>query len=232
MYTENNTTPKQGFVLHGTLGNYNGALEWLTTNRNDHPSSAHYIIGKNVGEVIQLVQNKDIAWHAGTVQNPTQYAQACLLKDQRGKYINPNNYLIGIEFVWFVGDTLTDWQYHTAIEIMKATNISNPIIVDHHSICDYKGDDLFFAIDRIRQGLVEPTYTQTIAPVEPEIAPTVAPVTVQGILSSKTIWLGAIITFLQSIPTDILPATYSHYITVMLGILVVANRFLTTRAIQ
>lgn len=76
-------------------------------------------------------------------------------------------------------------------------------------------------------------YTQVIIPtVEPKIAPTVAPVTVQGILSSKTIWLGAVITFLQSIPTDILPATYSHYITVILGMLVVANRFITTRAIQ
>lgn len=71
-----------------------------------------------------------------------------------------------------------------------------------------------------------------ITPPEPEIAPVVAPVTIQGILSSKTIWLGFIITLLQSIPSEILPANISHYITVMLGILVVANRFLTTRAIQ
>lgn len=76
------------------------------------------------------------------------------------------------------------------------------------------------------------TYTQTIAPaVEPEIAPT-SEITVQGILSSKTIWLGAIIAFLQSMPADILPPTYSHYITVILGVLVVINRFLTKAPVK
>lgn len=154
MYTPSNGTPKKGFILHGTLGNYEGAVDWLSTNRTEHPSSAHYIIGKNIGEVIQIVGNEDIAWHAGTVQNPTVDAQGKLLKDARGKYINPNQYTIGIEFVWFVGDSLTEWQYATAIEIIKSSGINSPILLDHHSICDYKLDNMLFAVNEINKRLL------------------------------------------------------------------------------
>jgi len=156
MYSLSNGTPKKGFILHGTLGGYEGAVSWLSTNRTEHPSSAHYVIGKNVGEVIQLVKNEDVAWHAGTVQNPTVDAQGKLLKDIRGKYINPNEYMIGIEFVWFVGDSLTEWQYTTAIEIIKSSGISNPILLDHNSICDYKQDKLLFAVKEITRRMQGP----------------------------------------------------------------------------
>lgn len=140
------TVPKAGFVLHGTLGNYAGAVEWLLTGNRPNPSSAHYVIGKNEGEVTQLVQNADVAWHCGTVRNPLPRAQVVLRKDTTGKYINPNQYLIGIEFVWFVGDTLTEWQYKTALAIIKASGIVNPTLIDHHSVCDYKTDDMWFAV--------------------------------------------------------------------------------------
>lgn len=156
MYTPSNGTPKRGFILHGTLGAYAGAVDWLSTNRTEHPSSAHYIIGKNVGEVIQLVKNADVAWHAGTVQNPTTDAQGKLLKDVRGKYINPNEYMIGIEFVWFVGDALTEWQYTTALEIIKSSGILNPILLDHNSICDYKQDKLLFAVKELTKRMQLP----------------------------------------------------------------------------
>ena len=46
--------------------------------------SCHYIINRN-GEVIQLVKDKNIAWHAG--------------KSKWKKFINLNNKSIGIELV-------------------------------------------------------------------------------------------------------------------------------------
>ncbi len=145
-------TQKVGFVLHGTLGNYAGAVEWLLTAR-PNPSSAHYVIGKNVGEVIQLVKNEDVAWHCGTVRNPLAWCVGLLKKKTDGTWLNPNQYLIGIEFVWFIGDTLTEWQYNTALEIIKASGIANPLLVDHHSVTDYKSDNLYFAVQEITRRL-------------------------------------------------------------------------------
>jgi len=166
-------TPKVGFVLHGTLGNYDGAVEWLLKGDRPNPSSAHYIIGKSVGQVIQIVKNEDVAWHCGTVRNPLPRAVNLLKKDNAGVYINPNQYLIGIEFEWFVGDTLTEWQYNTAIEIIKASGIKDVTLIDHHSVCDYKTDDLWFAVQEVmrrinpaptikeNQIVARPTYTFT-----------------------------------------------------------------------
>lgn len=155
-------TPKVGFVLHGTLGGYDGAVEWLLNGNRPNPSSAHYIIGKKVGQVIQIVKNEDVAWHCGTVRNPLPRADVLLKKDNTGKYINPNQYLIGIEFEWFAGEALTEWQYSTVIEIIKSCGINEPIIIDHHSICDYKTDDMWFAVMEVMRRFGLMTNTPTI----------------------------------------------------------------------
>lgn len=147
-------TQKLGFLLHGTLGKYAGAVEWLTTGNRENPSSAHYVIGKLEGQVTQLVKEEDVAWHGGTVRNPLPHTAPLLKRDIiTTKYINPNQYLIGIEFEWFVGDLLTEWQYNCFINILKASGIKNPILLDHHSICDYKTDDLLFAVKEVQRRL-------------------------------------------------------------------------------
>ena len=92
--------PKIGFVLHGTLGGYIGSVAWLCNQNRPSPTSAHYVIGRASGEVVQLVKNEDIAWHAGNINNPTKRAKEILPKNFLGKYKNPNDYFIGIEFVW------------------------------------------------------------------------------------------------------------------------------------
>lgn len=162
-------TQKLGFLLHGTLGNFSGAVDWLTTGNRPNPSSAHYVIGKQDGQVVQLVKNEDVAWHGGTVRNPLPHTAPYLKKDIiTTKYINPNQYLIGIEFEWFVGDLLTEWQYRCFIDILKASGIKDPLLFDHHSICDYKSDDLYFAVQEVKRRLatgeatfVKPRHTFT-----------------------------------------------------------------------
>jgi peptidoglycan L-alanyl-D-glutamate endopeptidase CwlK len=82
---------------------------------------------------------------------------------------------------------------------------------------------------------IQPTYTQTVAvtpAVEPKIASTTKDITLQGILSSKTIWLGFAITVLQAIPQEVLPANVAYYVTTILGVLVMLNRFVTTTPIK
>jgi N-acetylmuramoyl-L-alanine amidase len=58
----------EAFVLHVTEGNFSGALAWCL-----NPSSQvsyHYLINQN-GEITQMVEDKDTAWHAGLMKNPT-----------------------------------------------------------------------------------------------------------------------------------------------------------------
>jgi len=176
-YQKNSGNKKIGVVLHGTLGAYNGAVSWLCNPAAQ--VSAHYVIGRNEGEVIQLVKNEDVAWHAGNISNPSEYAKSVLPKDLLGKFKNPNQSFIGIEFAWgydINGDgvvnaydkTLTDWQIATAIEIIKASGISNPILLSHHEIASYKSDNMSFAIDIIKPKL-QTTQNKTKEQIKGEI---------------------------------------------------------------
>jgi len=147
---------KIGFVIHGTLGAYNGAIEWLCTPpemRNPISySSAHYVIKKD-GEITKLAEEKDITWHAGIVRNPTYRARLYLPRNgiipkpipiNNLNYKNPNTYFVGIECEWFQGEKLTDAQINAVVSIIKASQIKNPAILTHSEITDYKAD---FGVD-------------------------------------------------------------------------------------
>ena len=70
-------------VLHATgSNNINSTIYWF--ENPESKVSAHYIIDKN-GDVVQMVQDKDIAWHCGDSR-------------WRGKrYVN--RYSVGVELV-------------------------------------------------------------------------------------------------------------------------------------
>lgn len=142
-FTPSDGTPKIGFIIHGTLGNYEGAINWLCTppNKRTPPSysSAHYVIAKD-GRYEQLVDNKDVAWHAGTVSNPKPEATKLLPKTILGTYKNPNQSFIGIELEWFIGDVITEAQLSAMVKIIATSGISNPILLTHNMITDFKAD--------------------------------------------------------------------------------------------
>ncbi|WP_441250648.1 N-acetylmuramoyl-L-alanine amidase [Kitasatospora sp. McL0602] len=52
----------QYIVIHDTEGSYDGAVKTFQTSGN---TSAHYIVRSGDGHVAQLVNTKDVAWHAG-----------------------------------------------------------------------------------------------------------------------------------------------------------------------
>lgn len=155
-YTKGGINPI-GFVLHGTLGNYDGAVRWLTMSKaqrgDGSESSAHYVIAKD-GRTVQLVQNTDTAWHAGRVHNPSPYAQRVLPRSLTG-FRNPNASFLGIEFEWFVGDLLTEAQYQKALEVIKNSGIKNPVLIGHKDIASFKADDMEFACVELRKRLSE-----------------------------------------------------------------------------
>lgn len=136
------TIPKIGYIIHGTLGSYAGAVEWLCTPPEKRPtltySSAHYVIAKD-GRVAQLIADKDVAWHAGNVSYPSERAMT-LLPIKLGKYLNPNESFIGIELEWFMGDKVTEEQFKAITTIIKNGGIVNPKLLCHKEVTSYKSD--------------------------------------------------------------------------------------------
>lgn len=87
-----------GIVFHTTLGSYAGAVEHLTNKLSG--VSSHFVIGRNEGEFVQLVDLDKMAWHAGRINNPSERAKGILKRNifRKGGYENPNKHLIGMEF--------------------------------------------------------------------------------------------------------------------------------------
>ena len=150
-------TKKAVVVLHFTLGTYSGAVEWLSNANRPNRSSAHFVIGRNPGEAIQLVKVTDIAWHAGVVSNPDERAKRVMKKNVDGTWVNPNQYTIGIELAAGYDvdqdgavepneNDITEWQYQQLTELVKAfaNNPDTTFVLDekniiiHGDITDYK----------------------------------------------------------------------------------------------
>lgn len=150
-------TKKIAVVLHFTLGAYRGAVEWLSNPNRPNRSSAHFVVGRNPGEAVQLVKVSDIAWHAGVISNPNDRAKRIMRKNLDGSWVNPNQYTIGIELaagydvdqdgtVEANENDVTEWQYQQLTELVKAfaNNPDTAFVLDekniiiHGDITDYK----------------------------------------------------------------------------------------------
>lgn len=156
-----------GFVIHGTIGAYDGAVNWLCTpSEKRNPisySSAHFVIAKD-GRAVQLVECTNQSWHAGTVSNPSVFAQSVLPKGPTG-YKNPNESFIGIELEWFAGDDVTPAQYEKIMEIVEKVAIKNPIFIGHTDIASYKSDDMEFAC-KVMRGRLSGSLRDAVTKIE------------------------------------------------------------------
>ncbi|MFE3069736.1 N-acetylmuramoyl-L-alanine amidase [Streptomyces sp. NPDC059247] len=111
--------PDQGvgirqIVIHDTEGPYQGSLDTLTNPRG--AGSAHYLIRAQDGQVTQMLENKQLAWHAG---NWTL-----------------NMHAIGVEHEGFAmkeGSWFTEPQYRSSAELVKflADKYDVPIDREH-----------------------------------------------------------------------------------------------------
>lgn len=92
-------------VDHITAGSFPGCLDWM---RNPAAkASSHYLVTRG-GEVYQLVEDKNTAWHAGGINRPTW--KLC-------DGSNPNETTIGIEHENTGGGALTEAQYQATLSL-------------------------------------------------------------------------------------------------------------------
>lgn len=50
-------------VVHDTEGSYSGAISWF--QNASAQASAHYVLRSSDGQITQMIQEEDVAWHAG-----------------------------------------------------------------------------------------------------------------------------------------------------------------------
>lgn len=109
-------------VIHISAGTLDSMTSWFLNPASQ--VSSHYGIGKN-GTIIQYVEEKDKAWHAGNVRNPSfkLYKQG----------VNPNLYTIGIENEGLDLAQAPELQINTLCELIKdiSTRWNIPLDRDH-----------------------------------------------------------------------------------------------------
>ncbi|MFE5661155.1 N-acetylmuramoyl-L-alanine amidase [Streptomyces sp. NPDC056517] len=111
--------PNQGvdirqIVIHDTEGSYEGSLKVLTDPNGG--GSAHYLIRAQDGQVTQMLENKNLAWHAGNWTH--------------------NMHAIGVEHEGYAikeGSWYTEQQYRSSAELVKflANKYGVPIDREH-----------------------------------------------------------------------------------------------------
>lgn len=86
-------------VIHIAQGYLDGAYAWFNNSKSF--ASSHYMIGRK-GEVWNFVDERNTAWHAGGIANPTR-----TFLDNFSEHVDPNAYTIGIENEGFTGERFT-----------------------------------------------------------------------------------------------------------------------------
>ena len=125
-------TPPLTIVFHTTLGEFNGAVEWLRMTPEEREkrtgrkswSSAHAVFGRQ-GDVAKLADVNVGTWHAGTIYKPSQRAKKMLPTTIFGNLKNPNRASIGLEFAagWDIDrdGILEGWEkLYTPLQIKNA----------------------------------------------------------------------------------------------------------------
>lgn len=119
-------------IIHSSydaIGNDPFSINGIIKEYSDYGVSAHYLIGRD-GKIYQLVEDKNIAYHAGISKMP----------DGR---INVNEFSIGIELVNTKTDKFTDAQYKALKNLINELKNNYKIknILGHNQIAPERKDD-------------------------------------------------------------------------------------------
>jgi N-acetylmuramoyl-L-alanine amidase len=115
-------------VLHHTAGSFKSAINWLKNKESG--VSAHYVISRT-GKIVQMVDEKDKAWHAGKSEWKNEY--------------DIGSISIGIELEGDGKTPFTEEQYVVTAKLCKTLkkkyNITDDWIVGHKDIAPGRKTD-------------------------------------------------------------------------------------------
>lgn len=115
-------------IIHSTASNNTlGTVSWFMNPQNTARSSAHYVVGR-AGEVYQMVEEEDVAYHAG----------ASSWTASGVRRIDISYYSIGIEVACDQVSSYTPIQLAALTElcqdVMRRRNISPSLVLRHSDI--------------------------------------------------------------------------------------------------
>lgn len=120
-------------VVHCTDGNAPGDFNWLRGEGGSRVSSSYYI--SPAGDVHQLVDDANGAWHAGNVLNPTA---KLLKKNAFGITVNPNYYSLGIEVSLLGSQAIGHKQWASLKELVAHLAGKHGIVIDRDHVIGHK----------------------------------------------------------------------------------------------
>lgn len=133
-FTKGNNRSIDLIVLHHTgSNNVMSTISWFKSKKSK--VSSHYVISRH-GTIYQMVDEKDIAWHAG--------------RSRYGGRTKVNKYSIGIELVGDGKTHFTDRQYLVLEDLISQQRHWDVKIVAHSFVAPYRRvDPMPFDWDRL-----------------------------------------------------------------------------------
>lgn len=110
-------------VIHITAGHSPGVEEWI---KNPESMVSYHFLIKKTGEIVQFVETKDTAWHAGKVVKPLYLPKI--------DCNNPNYYSIGVALEAKENEELSFQQFFTTSLLIKMLSKANKIKIDDKHI--------------------------------------------------------------------------------------------------
>jgi N-acetyl-anhydromuramyl-L-alanine amidase AmpD len=110
-YTLGRTMAVTHVTIHTAEGSYAGTISWF--QNCSAQVSAHYVVGRE-GQVLQMVHDQDVAWHAGRSAMRPELPDGDPKKEP-----NVNAFSIGIELVGTHDSGFTDKQLATLYSLLE-----------------------------------------------------------------------------------------------------------------
>ena len=164
-FTKGRTQPVKGIVVHIGEG-----TAWQIYNTfNSEPKSAQYLVLKN-GDIWQFVLEQDTAWHAGYKDRPI----ARLVLDNIE--LNPNTYLIGIEFEGYGTQDITEIQYVNGGKLIgeiskrHGLGLNRNEILRHHEIRQSKTCPGLLSVEKLIRYAQSPPQISEIESIQVKLS--------------------------------------------------------------
>lgn len=164
-YTQGRTHPIKGICIHIAEGNASQVYQTF----NNEPKSSHYLVLRN-GDTWQFVREQDTAWAQGFKDRPI----AKLVLENIN--LNPNEYLLSIEFEGTSKEDITEIQYLNGGKLIgeiaqrNGTPLNREKILRHNEIRQSKTCPALVSVEKLIRYAQQPPQISEIESIKIKIS--------------------------------------------------------------